>query len=115
MEKKLKSSTVSSDVVRYLVSLGYTQKQLAEVLEVDTSYISHVIKGNRNLIVTDLERLAKEEHLTLPELLARAAPIESVPKDLRKGYKLFLKAIKEAEMARSMLAHKPRTRKALAV
>lgn len=115
MEKKMKSSTVSSGVVRYLVSGGYTQKQLAEILRVDTSYISHVIKGNRNLIVTDLERLAKEERLTLPELLARATPVDAVPKELRDGYKLFLKAMKEAEDARAALTRKPKTRRSVAV
>lgn len=114
VSSKGRGQTVSSEVVRYLISSGYTPKQLSEILEVDISYISHVVRGSRNLIVTDLERLAREERLTLPELLAKATPVDSVPEELREGYKIFLKAINEAERARAALPRKPKTRRAAA-
>jgi len=115
MKKRVSSHTVSSDVVNYLIAAGHTQKQLADVLGVDRSYISHVAKGSRNLIVTDLERLAKMQGVTLPELLVKATPITSVPQEMREGYRLFLQGIRAAEEARASLARRPRTRRAVAV
>ncbi len=92
----------STSIVRFLIEQGHTQQDLAKILGVARSFISHVANGRRNLTVTHLEALAVGYGMTLPELYLKAVPLKSVPAKLREGYGLYLKAmetVNEAKMA----------------
>ncbi len=116
MTTRKENSNLSADVVKYLVLKGYKQKDIAECLDVDSSFISHVIKGHRNLTIDHLEKLAEEREVTVPELLAIATPVEAVPRKLREGYKLFLKGLQDLSKWRSGLErHALREREPVAV
>jgi len=100
MKPRKENSTLSSEVVKYLTGRGYRQKEIAKLLNVDDSFISHVVKGKRNFTLDHLEQLARTQGTTLPELLALATPMETVPPKLREGYELFLKGLRDLTQLR---------------
>ena len=116
MAEKKSHSTLSANVVKYLVGEGYTQREIARLMQVTESYISHAVKGNRNFTVTHLERLAETLEMTVPELLARATPAESVRPKLRKGYQLLLKGLRaSAELRAALGRSSPKRKEAVGV
>ena len=106
MTTKQKQDTLSTDVIRYLQAKGLTQREIARKMAVTESFISHVVKGNRNFTIEHLESLAVMEEMTLPELLASATPIEAVPKEHRKAYGLLLEGLKASNELRNHLKQK---------
>jgi plasmid maintenance system antidote protein VapI len=106
MINKKGSATLSANVVKYLQEEGHTQRSIGHLLEVHESYISHVLKGNRNFTIDHLERLAEVLDTTLPELLALATPLESIPKSRRKTYEALLKSLKAGSEFRDHLGRK---------
>ena len=59
------ANQVSAELISYLVtSRGLSQNQIAEVLEVDKSFISRVRAGERDLSSRQMRRLA--DHLDVP-------------------------------------------------
>ena len=49
---------------------GFTQEQLAELIDVSTSFIGHIERGTRVLSVDTLERLCRTLHITPNMLLS---------------------------------------------
>ncbi|NLE29545.1 MAG: helix-turn-helix transcriptional regulator [Phycisphaerae bacterium] len=103
--------TLSAGVIRYLQAQGLTQREIARKMAVTESFISHVVKGNRNFTLEHLEKLAISEEMTLPELLALATPIETVPKEHQKAYELFLAGLKASNDLRNQLKQKEKRSK----
>ena len=48
---------------------GWSQEALAEAARLDRSYIGGIERGQRNVSLDKVERLAKAFHLSIPELL----------------------------------------------
>jgi hypothetical protein len=70
------------------------------MLTVTRSFISRAARGERNLTVKHMEQLAQDLEMTLPELLARATPMDTVPVKIRKSFKLMLQGLNLSAQAR---------------
>jgi transcriptional regulator with XRE-family HTH domain len=100
---KTQMNTPSMDIVGYLRKQGKTLAQIGKMLRVGESYISRVAKGDRNLTIDHLERLAEKMDMTLPELFLSATPVESVPKKFRSLYKGYLDVLRLSDRLRVSL------------
>lgn len=94
IENTKKRPTLSENIMRYLMTQGLTQTQVGKLLGLTRSFCSYVAKGQRNFTADEMERLAEALDMTLPELLARSTPPETVPARLRKNYRLLLRGLK---------------------
>jgi len=108
---KTRMNEPSQDVILYLRSRGKTQAQIGKMLGVGESYISRVANGTRNLTVNHLERLAEKMDMALPELLAAATPMESVPRKFRPLYEGFLGVMRLSDRLRTSLEQAEREEK----
>ncbi|WP_429248807.1 helix-turn-helix domain-containing protein [Massilia sp. UYP32] len=59
---------------------GYTQQQLADLAQLESSYISSVERGVRNITICNMERIAVALGVTIRDLVSGAPP-GSVPGD----------------------------------
>ena len=80
------SSRISRDVVNLLVDRGMTLTEIAKMLEVTKSYISRVKSGTRNFTLDHLAKLEQAVGESLPWLLIKAVPRDSVSPKLRPLY-----------------------------
>jgi transcriptional regulator with XRE-family HTH domain len=94
MTLKRRQASLTENVIGYLQGRGLTQIGMSRMLNVTRSFISRAARGERNLTVKHMEQLAEELEMTLPELLARATPINTVPVKMRKSFKLMLQGLK---------------------
>jgi transcriptional regulator with XRE-family HTH domain len=101
-----KNNTLSANIVKYLQAKNLSQREIAQRMNVTESFISHVVKGNRNFSIEHLEKIAEMEDMTLPELLANATPVETVPEKHRKSFELLLEGLKASNDLRSHLRQK---------
>ncbi len=53
---------------RHRDSAGYSQEKLAELAEIDRTYVSDIERGNRNPGIKNIARLAKALGVTTSEL-----------------------------------------------
>jgi len=51
------------------IARGYSQEKLAEIADLDRTYIPGIENGKRNVSLVVIEKIAKEFNLTLSELL----------------------------------------------
>jgi len=113
MKEPAVSSRISRDVVNLLVSRGMTLTQIARTLGVTKSYISRVKAGTRNLTLDHLARLEEELGESLPVLLIKAVPRETVSPALWPLYESTLKLLdRTAPQATPKRAVSPRRRQA---
>jgi transcriptional regulator with XRE-family HTH domain len=64
---------VSSEIMAFLVNQhGFTQRQVAGILKVHYSYVSKVLKGQRNLTLTHIEAISKALDMPMPVFLWHA-------------------------------------------
>jgi transcriptional regulator with XRE-family HTH domain len=64
---------VSSEIMAFLVNQhGFTQRQVADILKVHYSYVSKVLKGQRNLTISHIEAISKALDMPMPVFLWRA-------------------------------------------
>ena len=76
--------SVPADVVGYLrAEKGMTLQQIATLTGTTESFISRVGRGQRNLTVEHLYKLEAHLKESLPLLLLRAMPRESLPEQLQ--------------------------------
>lgn len=59
------------------IRLNLTQEQLAELIDVSTSFIGHIERGTRVLSVDTLERLCRTLHIT-PNMLLSFSSFENL-------------------------------------
>ena len=62
-------SLFAANVRRTRLELGLTQEQLAEFAGLHPNYISSVERGERNISIQSMERIANSLKVTLPFLL----------------------------------------------
>jgi transcriptional regulator with XRE-family HTH domain len=100
------STTLSAQIIEYLVRSGHSQAQIARMLGVSQAYISLVKSRERGLTLDHLERLAMELSVPLGIfLLAVTEPAQ--PRRDSKGTRAVLtEAIKKADAAREAILHK---------
>jgi transcriptional regulator with XRE-family HTH domain len=99
-----KKSTLSENIMEYMMGQGFNRSQVGKLIGVTRSYCSYLAKGKRNFSADHMERLAEALDMTLPELLARSTPVETVPARLRENYKLLLQGLKASANLQSRFA-----------
>ncbi|TAM01104.1 MAG: XRE family transcriptional regulator [Paraburkholderia sp.] len=62
-----------SNVRRIRHAKGLTQEKLAEAADLHPNYISSVERGERNISIGNIERIAKALGVTMAELVAEGA------------------------------------------
>lgn len=77
------STTLSADVVTYLVEKGITQADLATAIGVTEGHISHVRAGRRTLSEKQLEAMAKKLRVPLGVLLIEATRPKKVTPEMK--------------------------------
>jgi transcriptional regulator with XRE-family HTH domain len=111
MTKPTVSTRISRDVVNLLVSRGMTLTQIARVLGVTKSYISRVKAGTRNFTLDHLARLEDELGESLPVLLIRAVPRETVSPSLWPLYESALKLVENTGSGKRSARSEPPKRR----
>ena len=76
--KRDAQSLFAANVRRTRLELGQTQEQLAEFAGLHPNYISSVERGERNISIQSMERIANSLRVTLPFLLTER---EEAPSD----------------------------------
>ena len=113
MTKPAVSTRISRDVVNLLVSRGMTLTHIAQTLGVTKSYISRVKAGTRNFTLDHLARLEMELGESLPVLLIKAVPRETVSPSLWLLYESALELLENTgsgnRPARNESRHKRRS------
>jgi transcriptional regulator with XRE-family HTH domain len=105
MERRTVSTSVSSDVIEYLLERGMSLSDIAANLCVTKSFISRVRSRQRSLTLDHLAALERVMGKPLPLLLMEATPKEDIPPDLLPLY----------EATKSVLRSSMRLRKELSV
>ncbi len=94
------SSELSAQLVEYLLgSLGKTQDQLSEALEVSPTFISRVRSGERSFTLEHLELIEQLVRKPLGVILLAANPPKSPNKETTKIQKLAMQMLREADSA----------------
>ncbi len=118
MARKGSFSAISSKLVHYLADRGMlTQSQVADVLNVDKSFVSRVASRQREFSPTQMQELA--DHLKLPLgvlMLDSNRPAAPATGERKKIMDLCERLIKQCDAAilevREAKAHKIETRRA---
>ena len=66
----------AANVRRIRLAKNLTQEKLAEAADLHTNYISSVERGERNISICNIERIARALNVPMPELLT-ALPLET--------------------------------------
>lgn len=64
----------SQNVRKVRVAKGLSQEDLAELASLHRNYVGGVERGERNLSVDNMEKIAKALATTIPKLLQESAP-----------------------------------------
>ena len=68
----------AANVRRIRLEKKLTQEQVAEAADLHTNYISSVERGERNISICNIERIAHALGVPMPELLQVASPMVSI-------------------------------------
>ena len=66
----------AANMRRIRLAKNLTQEKLAEAADLHTNYISSVERGERNISICNIERIARALNVPMPELLT-ALPLET--------------------------------------
>lgn len=58
---------------------GYTQQELADLAQLESSYISSVERGLRNITISNMERIADALGVTISDLVSESRTEERAP------------------------------------
>jgi len=94
MTRKTEGSP-ATNIVKYLHDRKMTYKKIGNLMDFSESYINRVARGERTLSIEDLDRLAMQLGLALPELLLLATPINSVPPKIRSTHQALLRVLNQ--------------------
>jgi transcriptional regulator with XRE-family HTH domain len=64
----------AANVRRIRLAKSLTQEKLAELAELHPNYISSVERGQRNISICNIERIARALGVSMPELLQDSPP-----------------------------------------
>jgi len=64
----------AANMRRIRLSKSMTQEKVAEYAELHANYISSVERGERNISIRNIERIARALGVTMPELLSEPPP-----------------------------------------
>lgn len=80
--RRSNANAVSAELVEYLVTRrGLSQNEIAEILEVDKSFVSRVRKAERDFSSAQMRRIADHLNVPLGAMLLDAQPAASRPKN----------------------------------
>ena len=83
-------------IKRQAQELGLSLRQIAEIVEMDPSFLSRIVAGTRNPPNDELiEHLAKALQMPPEELLVEAGRIPELPEGTRKALPDFFRASKD--------------------
>lgn len=107
------SSTLSADVIAYLIRKRFTQVKIARMLGVTEGYISLVKSRERSLTLDHLQRLSDKLSLPLGALLLSVAkPRKSRGNAQQKQlHALAEQIIKQTDSARAAIMDRPVSRR----
>ena len=111
MERRTVSTSISADVVEYLLQGGMSLAEIAEILGVTKSFVSRVKSRQRSLTLDHLAALERVMGKPLPLLLIEATPKEDVPADLLPLYEATKSVLRSSMRLRKALAVRPSTRR----
>lgn len=98
------SSKLSVAVVDWLVrERGFTQEQVAEVLEVTPGYISRVRRRERGLTLEHLERVAEAVRMPLGAMLLAVTPLDEVDPAYADVARLAVSVVRHGDVAKAAL------------
>ena len=95
------SSSLGDAIEELRESAGLSQRELAERLDVDPSYLSHLEAGRREPSLKLLRRLSRAVSAPLALFLAEAL-LPEVPEDERDAYQDVLDALLELSKSRQL-------------
>ncbi len=97
------TSSISSDLVRYLRDGGMTLKQIGELILTSESFISRVGRGERSFTLEHMARFEKELGESVPVLLLESRWRKLVPPAKRKLFEEAVRLLKESAAIRAEL------------
>ncbi|OUS68527.1 hypothetical protein B1748_33660 [Paenibacillus sp. MY03] len=75
------AKTIGEQIRHYRTLRGWTQEQLAEVLESQGTYIGRVERGEQNIQLQTLEKIADALHINVYALFRERDPFEHLKQD----------------------------------
>lgn len=75
------AKTIGEQIRHYRTLRGWTQEQLAEVLESQGTYIGRVERGEQNIQLQTLEKIADALHINVYALFSERDPFEHLKHD----------------------------------
>ena len=103
-ERRIASSSLSAQIVRYLLDQKHTQADIAEMLGVSPAFISLVKARERSLTLDHLERLSLALGVPLGALLlAVTKPAKKFSKSKRQLLDLTEELMKKTDVAREAI------------
>jgi len=79
--------TFSKNVRKARVGRGLSQEDLAELADLHRNYVGGVERGERNISVDNMERIARALHTTIGTLLEESPALSKPPKGGTRGTK----------------------------
>jgi transcriptional regulator with XRE-family HTH domain len=106
--RRSKLNDVSADLVDYLVTRrGLTQTEIAEMIEVDKSFVSRVRKAEREFSPNQMGRIADRLGIPMGAMLIEARPITNPQsEEVKQIAALCKKLMAQADAA--LAAHRAR-------
>ena len=80
------SSTMSMDIVNYLLKEGYTVNRIAEMINVPVDFIKEILKEEKNLNNQQLLLLNEKTHIPLTKILVEAIPEDHIPDNWKEKF-----------------------------
>ena len=77
----------SHNVRKVRIAKGLSQEDLAELANLHRNYVGGVERGERNISVDNMEKIAKALATTIPKLLQEPAPTGKSTKGGQRGIK----------------------------
>ena len=76
---ELDYTAIGKRIRRYRKAAGFTQQELAELVELEPSYVSHIERGATKLSLPSIVGIANALRVTVDDLLCDSLPNSRVP------------------------------------